>query len=453
MTVMAVVVFLTVSLTAPYAKAEWKERELTCEGRTVRLKNKKINIVENGKTIWTSPKEYKAEDVLLSDIDGDGYTEMTVLLWKKGRYGPSQPLWGKEEDNKWSQHLFIYDMEKNGQPKSKWFASDLGMQVSRMAFTDNTRPVLLLEDTKGNSSAWIWASWGMSNIENSVSFLAYGDNIIHKEMLEHAETSEKGSFNWLYKDVRNEISNVDIAALNAETVLVDKESAVSGYPRFGSPVAVGEALKDAGFDLINCANNHAMDKGIYGINTSAAFYETNDLTYVGIQDSSEEEYVPYKIMNRNGISFAVFGYTEHTNGLDARDKYPYVVHYFPEEGKLKEEISKGKEAADAVIVFAHWGEEYESEPNEYQIKMAQVMADAGADVVIGTHPHVVQKSEMIKGENGNDTLVCYSLGNFRAMPAKDARSKTGAKLKFTVERGIDGVKIKEWNVEELDVLH
>ncbi len=450
MILMAVVVFIIISLCGRYPGVGWREKDIEQNGRVIRLKNKRVIIEVNGKTTWMSSKDYKVEDLLMSDIDGDGTEEMTLLLWKKGKYGQSKPLWekDKEEDKSWSQHIFIYEVNEKDEAVSKWFASDLGMQVKRMAYTEDKRPVLLIEDINGNNSAWIWASWGMTNIENSVSFVVYGDNIIHKEMLENA-----AGYDRLYEDVKKDISEADIAALNAETVLVDKESAISGYPQFGSPIAVGEALRDAGFSLICCANNHAMDKGIYGINTTADFYEANNMTYVGIQRSSEEEYVPYKVINCHGISFAVFAYTEHTNGFDARDKYPYVVHFFPEEEKLREEIEKGKEAADVVLVFAHWGEEYEAESNEYQRRTAQILADAGADVVIGSHPHVMQETEVIKGEKGNDTLVCYSLGNFRAMPGKDERSKTGCRLNFIFERGIDGVSLKTYETKEIPVLH
>ncbi|MCR4585121.1 MAG: CapA family protein [Lachnospiraceae bacterium] len=448
----AVVVFFITSIRFPFSGVKWNEKELECDGKTLTLKNKKISISNDEGLIWKSPKEYKVEDVLLADTDADGDTEMTVLLWKKGKYGNARPFWEKGKDDAWTQHIFIYDLDRGGRPVSKWFASDIGMRAVRMAYTGNEIPVLIVEDIKGNSSAWIWDSFGMKNIENSVSFIAYGDNIIHKEMLEAAEVSGRG-FDPLYEDIKAETAAADIAALNAETILVDKQSAVSGYPQFGSPTAVGEALRAAGFSLVNCANNHAMDKGIYGIDVSADFYKANDMTYVGIQRSSEQEYEAYKLIKRHGISFAVFGYTEHTNGFDAREKYPYAVHYFPEEDKLKEEIRSGKEAADVVVVFAHWGEEYEDEPDEYQQRMAKAMADAGADVVIGTHPHVVQKSEMIKGEKGNDTLVCYSLGNFRAMPGRDERSKIGACLKFTAERGTEGVRIRDWTVEELEVRH
>ena len=151
--VMAVVVFMIISSTAAYAGVSWKEKELSCGRITISLKNKKISIRENGKLTWTSRKEYKVEDLLLNDIDGDGDTEMTALLWKRGKYGSSRPFWESGEDNEWTQHIFIYDIDDKGDARSKWFASDIGMQVRRMAFTDDTRPILLLEDINGNSSA------------------------------------------------------------------------------------------------------------------------------------------------------------------------------------------------------------------------------------------------------------------------------------------------------------
>ncbi len=449
--VIAVVVLLLFSWSPELGGVEWKEKEESAGGLRIVLKDRSVIISKNGEVGYKMSPEFKAEDMLIKDIDGDGVQEMTVLVWKRGKYGPAKPFWVEEDEKEYSQHIFIYELEDDGTASSKWFASELGMVVRRMKYTDNKRPVLILEDTEGNSSAWIWDSFGMKNIENRVDMLAFGDNIIHKELIDYAGSHENGSYDYLYESMKDEIEKADIAAVNAETVLVDKESAVSGYPQFGSPIGVGEALADAGFDLVSCANNHALDKGMYGIRVSSGFYKNAGITFVGIQDPEEDEYEPYKCISKNGISFAVFSYTQHTNGMDARDKYPYAVHYFPEEDELSDEIARGAEAADFVIVFAHWGEEYMDEPDEYQKRYAQIMADAGADVIIGTHPHVIQPAEIIKGRNGNETLVCYSLGNFVAMPSRDERSRVGAKLEMTIERGIDRAVLKDWKMSEIRV--
>ena len=131
MTLMAVVVFIIISLCGRYPGVGWREKDIEQNGRVIRLKNKRVIIEVNGKTTWMSSKDYKVEDLLMSDIDGDGKEELTLLLWKKGKYGQSKPLWekDKEEDKSWSQHIFIYEVNEKDEAVSKWFASDLGMQV------------------------------------------------------------------------------------------------------------------------------------------------------------------------------------------------------------------------------------------------------------------------------------------------------------------------------------
>ena len=423
---------------------------------------------QNDDAFWTSPSEYKVQDGFLTDLDRDGNTEMILLVWKRGRYGKHRPFWITSDENNYSQHIFIYnvgDGAKEGtdgneplhdratseEVSQKWFASDIGAYVNRMKLLNEgsatSEAVLLTEDRDGNCALWHWESFGLKTMYNEVTFLAYGDNLIHQSIYEYAYAHEGGNFDYLYEPYKEEIMAADIAAFNAETVLVDKESAVSGYPLFGSPVAVGKAIAAAGFDVASCANNHALDKGIYGIDVTSSFYKENGITCIGIQGSGDSSYRPCEVIKKNGIRIALLSYTYGTNGIDVSDKYPYAVHYLSDG--LTADIQAARNEADFVVVFVHWGDEYETSVSDYQRQMAVCLAKAGADVVIGSHPHVVQETEVIDRPDGGKMLVYYSLGNFVSGKMVDASNDaaSGARALFTIEHCYDGVRVKSWEIK------
>ena len=404
--------------------------------------------------IWKKIPRQRIQDTIYADIDRDGDDEKIVLLWKKGRFGKHRPFWIKEDEDTYSQHIFIYDVLEDGSEQQKWFASDIGREVVRMKIIGKNADTLLLEDTEGNNPLWRWGSWGLKNVENEVEFIAFGDNIIHKEIMNYAGAVKKGSYDFLYEPYSKEISEADIAAFGAETVLVDKESAVSGYPNFGSPLEVGEALEKAGFDIAVCGNNHALDKGISGIDVTTSFYNNNGIITVGVQNSRDKEYVPYETIAKNGLKFALFSYTYGTNGKDASSQYPYAVHYLPvsekEKERAAEDIKRARSEADFVIVFAHWGNEYEKEVSKEQRKAAEFFASAGADVIIGSHPHVVQKTDIIECSDGRKTIVFYSLGNFRAYQGRSEETKTGGEAVIVFEHSYEGTVIKSYELREID---
>ena len=434
-------------LVTPPRWVVYQEKEVSCGDYTLKVDGKRATLngaeqASDDAAFWTSPREYKVQDGFLTDLDRDGDTEMVLLLWKRGRFGEHRPFWVSGDEKSFSQHIFIYDLEDT-EVKQKWFASDIGAEVRRMKLMEQDSATILTEDVDGKSVLWRWESFGLKSVDNEVTFVAYGDNIIHKKIYEYGYYRENGNFDFLYKPFAADIAGADIAAVNAETVLVDKKEMVSDYPSFGSPIEVGNALKAAGFDVISCANNHALDKGIHGIDVTSSFYRENEMTFVGIQSSRDAEYRPFEVISRNGMKIALLSYTYGTNDIDVSDKYPYAVHYLTEA--VAEDIKKARAEADFVVVFAHWGEEYETEVSDYQRKMAKLMADAGADVIIGSHPHVVQETEVLKRAGGGQTYVYYSLGNFRA-----DQDRTGAKALFTLEHSFEGPRIKAWGIEEFD---
>ena len=158
-----------------------------------------------------------------------------------------------------------------------------------------------------------------------------------------------------------------------------------------------------------------------------------------------------ELISRNGIRFAVFSYTYGTNAGDISEKYPYMIHYLPQneaqEKELLEDFKEARKEADFVLIFVHWGEEYQKDVTTQQRGMAALFAKGGADLVIGSHPHVVQETETIKREDGGETLIYYSLGNFRANQGMDEETKVGGEAKVVISHTWDGVAIKSHKLE------
>ncbi len=427
-------------------------------GRKLNIINQKATLFDkHGNAVWNSDEEQYVQDAIMTDIDRNGDEELIILLWKNGRYGIHKPFWIKEDEEGFSQHIFIYDICDDNTVKAKWFASDLGREVRRFKLISEESGVILEEDIHGENTLWFWSGWGIESIDNEVRLVAFGDNIIHEEIYKYADIYENGSYDFLYEPFKKEIEAADIASVQAETILVDKGSAVGGYPSFGSPISVGKAIVDTGFDIAVCGNNHALDRGIYGIDVTTDFYEENGIKCVGIQGSKDKDYRPYEIISRNGIRFALFSYTYGTNGIELPENSPYAVHYLPASDESSEksfidEIKSADEETDFKIVYVHWGDEYKNHITKEQMRITELLSEAGADVVIGTHPHVVQKTEMKKRPDGGQMLVYYSLGNFRANQSFDEKTKKGAEAVFTVEHTFDGIKLKEWAIKELNAV-
>ena len=455
--VVAICVVLIIRENAIPSWVKWQKKQISIrkgedEKAELILDKKAFAIYDSkGDEIFRSDKAYKIQDVIAADIDNDGQEEILAILWKKGIYGKHMPFWKKTDEKNYSQHLFIYRFEKSGNIVPMWGASETGILINRIKTYHKNSAMIMCESVDKEISLWRWNDWGLRREESDVSFVAFGDNLIHTEIYEYAEHEENGKFDFLYVPFTDEIRNADIAALNAETVLVEDRNQVSGYPIFGSPKEVGEAIADAGFDIAACANNHIMDKGISALDYTYNFYQSKDILCPGIQKSSDTSYKPYELISRNGIRFAVFSYTYGTNVGDISKVYPYAVHYFPQnetqEKELLRDFEKARKEADFIIVFAHWGEEYQKEVTKQQKEMAALFAKAGADLVIGSHPHVVQETETIKRDDGGDTLIYYSLGNFRANQGMNEETRTGGEAKVVISHTWDGVTIKSHELE------
>lgn len=243
-----------------------------------------------------------------------------------------------------------------------------------------------------------------------VSFVGVGDNLIHGS-INSSSRLEDGTYDFtsIYEYVTDDIQNSDIAFINQETPIGGVALGISGYPMFNTPLEMVKNLHDVGFDLVNLASNHSLDRFEKGIvNELNEFDKFKDMVVDGVY-RSQEEFDSIPIFEKKGIKFSLLSYTYGTNGIEAPKSYH--VSYFNEE-QIKKDVKKAKEISDVIIVSAHWGEENSFSSSSYQKRYAKLFADLEVDVVIGTHPHVIQPIEWVQGKNGNKTLVVYSLGNF-----------------------------------------
>ncbi|WP_035054209.1 CapA family protein [Carnobacterium pleistocenium] len=306
------------------------------------------------------------------------------------------------------------------------------------------------EDSEQTSSEVVSTSESSVELKNQsteekrVSFMGVGDNLIHTGIFEEAQL-EDGTFDFkpMFENVSANIEAADLAFINQETLLGGDEFGFSGYPAFNTPSDMAENLNELGFDLVNGASNHSLDKGKKGVmNTLEIWDEQENMVFTGVFDSQEErDSIP--VIERDGVTFSFLAYTYGTNGIEP--DVAYRLNYF-EEALITQDIERAKEVSDFVIVSAHWGEEHMLEPNEFQKEYAQLFTDLGVDVVIGTHPHVIQPVEWMEGENGNQTLIVYSLGNFlSAMSTGTENNMLGGMISFDFvlteeEKTIENVK-------------
>ncbi|MBM6614672.1 CapA family protein [Desemzia sp. RIT804] len=253
--------------------------------------------------------------------------------------------------------------------------------------------------------------------EKRVSFIGVGDNLIHEGIYKDAQTEEGAyDFSPIYQHVKDDIQSADVAFVNQETMLGGDELGFSGYPSFNTPSDMAGNLVEVGFDLINSSSNHSLDKGTAGVlNALEIWSQYEDIIYTGVfKDQEQRDTIP--IFEKDGLTFSLLTYTYGTNGIEP--EYPYLVNYFSEE-VIAQDVKRAKEISDVVLVSAHWGDEHTFAPNVFQQQYAQLFADLGVDVVFGTHPHTIQPVEWVQGEDGNKTLVIYSLGNFLAATTSD----------------------------------
>ena len=273
-----------------------------------------------------------------------------------------------------------------------------------------------------------------TNAASKVNIVAVGDNLIHNTLISAGER-EDGSLDYtsFYEHIKSDISAADIAVINQETILGGSEFEYTGYPTFNSPWEIGDAAIDAGFDIFTCATNHSLDKGFSGIEQECAYFSQHpEVVHIGT-NISEEDYNSVVYYEKNGIRFALLNYTYGTNGIPIPESSPWCVNMMDEE-KITADVTAARQNADVVMVFPHWGTENSTSVSDYQREYVKLFSDLGVDIVIGTHPHVLQSVEWVTNEStGKKMLVYYSLGNFISHQTS-LNQLCGGMARITVEK-------------------
>lgn len=281
-----------------------------------------------------------------------------------------------------------------------------------------------------------------------ISLLAVGDIMYHSPQVRAAYLGEgKYDFRPTFRYVKEYIEQADISLANYETVTAGKDIAYSGFPRFNSPKETIFALADTGFDIISTANNHSLDQGKKGILTTLDNMEEYGLKAIGTNRTNEENIL---IQDVKGIKIGFLSYTYGLNGLDSlltKEELSYMINLIDEE-RMEKDIKRTKElGADLTVLFLHWGHEYHNLPSNYQIELGEKIIGWGGNIILGSHPHVIQKSEMIDNQEGN--FIIYSMGNFLSNQSLETMGNSftedGVMVKINIEKNFtkDEITIKE----------
>ena len=296
-----------------------------------------------------------------------------------------------------------------------------------------------------------------------VKMITAGDNLIHSSIYKDAYDG-KGSYDFkpMYELIKPIVSKYDIAYYNQETILGGKELGVNDYPTFNSPQEVGDAMIDAGFNLVSLATNHTMDSGEKAVLASREYWNKQDNVLAVGSYSSEEERNAIRILTKNNITYTLLNYTYGTNGMPVPSGKDYLVNVWPTDldlndverdtkyqeykKQVKKDIDAVRNKVDVLMVAMHWGIEYTDEPTKYEKDMANYLESLGVDIVIGTHPHVIQPVTWI-----NNTLIIYSLGNFISAQYQDANynKMVGLMTSLEIEKTVSGEK-KEIKIENVN---
>ena len=419
------------------ARHESVSRTETSGEYTYALEGGVLSFIDSGgKQIWRSSKFWFVDDFRLFDMDGDGTVDCLFSLWKSYSFYKG---FDEKDDPSVRNHLFLYTI-RGGYAKSLWASSNLPRQIHSFEISEGIRtPVSTgavlrtIESeytenyTPGEEKAFIytWQGWGfvpedepatMPPRGDSVVKLSFvGDLMVHSRQLNEAYKAGNStySFEYSFQFVRDYISSADYAIGNLETVLGGKETGYTDFPVFNTPDEFAHALREAGFDMLTTVNNHCNDRGESGIIRTIDMLDSLGLDHVGTYRSDEERNNVF-MQEIKGINFAFLSYTYGANGIPLTPGKPYLANVMT-EALIREDIERAKfKNADIVVVMPHMGNEYETHPTKEWQDWAHFMLSCGADIVVASHPHVLQPMDFIggNGEEPCNGFIAYSTGNF-----------------------------------------
>ena len=260
-----------------------------------------------------------------------------------------------------------------------------------------------------------------------VKISCVGDVFLHDSNIKAAESKEGYSFKGIFDEVSALLSDADISSCWLGGVY-DTVGEYKGYPLFKSPAVLLDELKESGFDIM-LRTNHTMDYGIEGLVLTTEEIRKRGLVQLGAFLTKEESKSIF-VFVKDSLKIAFLSYTYGLNGLPTKNSWDVALI---DTFKIKEDIENAKAISDFTVVFLHYGTEYSIEPSAYQLKIARFCAEAGAGIIIGSHPHVIEPVDTIITKDGRVVYTAYSLGNFYCGQRKE-RTESGMILSFIVEK-------------------
>ena len=256
-----------------------------------------------------------------------------------------------------------------------------------------------------------------TNEDTSFHLTAIGDIMCHNTQYMDAYNADTGEydFSYVFEDIEYYIKNSDITVANLETTFAGEDVGYSNYPRFNTPDALAYNLKKLGVDVVSTAGNHSLDYGFDGLSRTIDVLDKADIAHVGTYQTQEKrDTIVFKYVK--SIKIAFLNYAYGTNGITIPSDKPYCINLIDEE-LIKKDIETAKlQEADIIVASVHWGTEYSTVPNDTQNELADFLFQNGVNIILGTHPHVLQKMEKrtVTLEDGTtqDGFIIYSLGNF-----------------------------------------
>lgn len=256
--------------------------------------------------------------------------------------------------------------------------------------------------------------------EGRVSFSAVGDNLFNENLLDIADAAAgvagdgKYGFDGFYRKIKKKIASYDISFVNQETTLGGPDRyGYNGYPSYNTPDALAPVVAKVGWDVVNTNSNHTYDTWVPAIEHAQGVWNglRDKLLTIGSFANEADRQAP-RIVSCNGLRIAFLSYSYGQNGYTQAD-LPNAYFAVPYDVEvMREDVVRSRAFADAVVVYLHAGIEYEHEPSETQRQWAQECVDAGVDLVIGSHVHVIQSMELLEAPDGQNVLAVYGLGDF-----------------------------------------
>jgi len=256
----------------------------------------------------------------------------------------------------------------------------------------------------------LFGSFGLAQNDSTIRFVFIGDVMGHVPQIQSAYDSSTGRYDYtdVFSELKGLLTSADYSIANLEVTLGGEP--FTGYPQFSSPDELVDGLMAAGVNVLVTANNHSVDRGGNGIRRTIDVLAAKNLLFTGtFLDSTDRSIRNPIVLNKNGVKLALLNYTYGTNGIPVPS--PYLVNMI-DTVSMANDISRAKAlGVDDIVVFIHWGNEYERLPNIQQKRLAGWLQGKGVRIIIGSHPHVVQPAELHHYDN-DYRLIVYSLGNF-----------------------------------------